>query len=254
MSRHVLRTGLPRPLRPKLDRAQPDVPHQRPARIDHPPIRGDPPHHRRATRVNARLGDHCAVRRVPLHQAEIHRDLGERSLAEILELVRVSFRIPSTAESASASRPKIPSAPCTKTCRRANRFAGSTFSSTPCNARIAKKTKKHARQEATACAPACSAYDESSRHAPPNSMGAIRLGRRFEGHAPEGSAVGRLLHNPDLLILDEPLSGLDVNTALVLRELVAGPGRPRLGVVARGVSRRSAVGRSRLWPAAAIVN
>ena len=31
-----------------------------------------------------------------------------------------------------------------------------------------------------------------------------------------------LLHNPDLLILDEPLSGLDVSTALTLRELLRG--------------------------------
>jgi ABC-2 type transport system ATP-binding protein len=31
-----------------------------------------------------------------------------------------------------------------------------------------------------------------------------------------------LLHNPDLLILDEPLSGLDVTTAMVLRELLQG--------------------------------
>jgi ABC-2 type transport system ATP-binding protein len=31
-----------------------------------------------------------------------------------------------------------------------------------------------------------------------------------------------LLHDPELLVLDEPFSGLDVNTALVLRSLIKG--------------------------------
>ena len=38
-----------------------------------------------------------------------------------------------------------------------------------------------------------------------------------------------LLHNPDLLLLDEPFSGLDVGTALVLRRLIRELAGPRQG-------------------------
>ena len=52
----------------------------------------------------------------------------------------------------------------------------------------------------------------SDRHAP--------ISAYSKGMRQKILLTGALLHDPDLLLLDEPFSGLDVSTALVLRSLV----------------------------------
>jgi ABC-2 type transport system ATP-binding protein len=53
----------------------------------------------------------------------------------------------------------------------------------------------------------------SDRHVP--------LGSYSKGMRQKILLSAAFLHNPDLILLDEPFSGLDVNAALILRELIA---------------------------------
>lgn len=54
---------------------------------------------------------------------------------------------------------------------------------------------------------------EADRHTPMSSYS--------KGMRQKALICGALLHDPELLIFDEPLSGLDVTTALILRDLVS---------------------------------
>jgi ABC-2 type transport system ATP-binding protein len=48
----------------------------------------------------------------------------------------------------------------------------------------------------------------------------VAIGAYSKGMRQKILISAALLHNPDILLLDEPLSGLDVTTAMVIRDLV----------------------------------
>jgi ABC-2 type transport system ATP-binding protein len=50
----------------------------------------------------------------------------------------------------------------------------------------------------------------------------VPLGSYSKGMRQKILLIAALLHNPDLILLDEPFSGLDVNAALILRDLISG--------------------------------
>lgn len=50
----------------------------------------------------------------------------------------------------------------------------------------------------------------------------VSLGSYSKGMRQKILLVAALLHNPDIILLDEPFSGLDVNAALILRDLISG--------------------------------
>ena len=58
--------------------------------------------------------------------------------------------------------------------------------------------------------------------APPQPVGAARpaLRRIFAGHAAETALAGALIHEPRLLMLDEPLTGLDAGAARAVKDML----------------------------------